>query len=48
MSDPDPAGNPIGAILLAIVLFILHGLLVAGAESFDALGDARVRELEER
>lgn len=47
MSDPDPAGNPIGAILLAIVLFILHGLLVAGAESFDALGDARVRELEE-
>ena len=47
MSDPDPTDNYIGTILLAIYFLIASALLAAGEEAFDALGDARVRELEE-
>lgn len=47
MSDPDLTDNYIGTILLAIYLLIASALLAAGEEAFDALGDGRVRELEE-
>lgn len=47
MSDPDPTDNFIGTILLAIYFLIATALLATGEVAFDALGDARVRELEE-
>lgn len=47
MSDPDPADNYIGTILLAIYFLIATIILSAGEEAFDALGETRVRELEE-
>ncbi len=47
MSDPDPADNYIGTILLATYLLIATIVLSAGEEAFDALGETRIRELEE-
>ncbi len=47
MSDPDPAGNFIGATVLAIVFLLLTILYSMAEESFLALGEGRIRDLEE-
>ena len=47
MPDPDPAGNIIGTLLLVAVLLLVTVLLSIADEAFTAIGDSRIRELEE-
>lgn len=47
MPDPDSANPMIGSVLLAACFLLCNALLAAGDGAFDALGDARIRELEE-
>ncbi|MBQ9860302.1 MAG: HlyC/CorC family transporter [Clostridia bacterium] len=46
-TDPDP-GNFIGNILLAVIFLLLTALFHLADESFAALGEIRIRELEEQ
>jgi len=45
--DPDPTGNMIGALLLIVLFILITVLLSIGDEAFMAVGDSRIRELEE-
>lgn len=45
--DPDTAGNSIGFILLLLVLLLVIVVLSIGDEAFTAIGDTRMRELEQ-
>ena len=47
MPDPDPASTMIGTILLAVLLLLLTALFHLADEAFTALGEIRIRELEE-
>lgn len=47
MSDPDPAGNIIGTILIAVVFLLLTAIFHIADEAFSAVGEIRIRELEE-
>lgn len=47
MPDPDPAGNISGTLLLSLLFLLLTALFSAVDEAFEAVGDARIRELEE-
>lgn len=47
MPDPDSVNPMIGSVLLAVCFLLCNALLAAGDGAFDALGDARIRELEE-
>ncbi len=46
-TDPDPASNIIGTLLLVAVLLLVTVLLSIVDEAFTAIGDTRIRELEE-
>ncbi len=45
MSD-DPAGNIIGAIVVAIIFVLLSALYSVAQEAFTVLGEIRIRDLE--
>lgn len=45
--DPDTAGNSIGFILLLLILLLIIVILSIGDEAFTAIGDTRMRELEQ-
>ena len=47
MPDPDPTGNTVIAVLLSLLFLLLTVILSVGDEALGAVGDARVRELEE-
>lgn len=47
MPDPDPACNPVTLILIAVCFLLLNVILSLGDESFKALADNRIREIEE-
>ena len=47
MPDPDPTGNTAIAVLLSLLFLLLTVILSIGDEALGAIGDARVRELEE-
>lgn len=47
MPDPDPACNPITFILVALFFLLIHVILSLGDEAFMALGDTRIREMED-
>ena len=47
MPDPDPTGNIIGTLLFAATLLLIVVLLSLADEAFTAVGDSRIRELEE-
>ncbi len=45
--DPDPTGNMIGALLLIVAFLLITVLLSLADEAFTAVGDSRIRELED-
>ena len=45
--DPDTAGNSIGLVLFLLVLILSIVVLSIGDEAFTAIGDTRMRELEQ-
>ncbi len=47
MPDPDPASTIIGNILIAVIFLLLTVLFHLSDEAFSALGEIRIRELEE-
>lgn len=47
MLDPDPAGNIIGTIFISLFFLLLTILYSLAEESFLALGEGRIRDLEE-
>ena len=47
MADPDPASTIIGTILIAVIFLLLTALFHLADEAFTALGEIRIRELEE-
>lgn len=47
MADPDPACNSIVYLLVSLAFLILNILLACGDEALKALGDNRIRELED-
>ncbi len=47
MPDPDPTYNPIFFILATLLFFICNILLCLSDESYKAIADNRIRELEE-
>ena len=47
MPDPDPSGSTIAAVFLSILFLLLTVVLSVGDEALAAVGDARLRELEE-
>ncbi len=47
MPDPDPAGNIIGTILLSVLILLLSVLYSLADEAFTALGEIRIRDMED-
>ncbi len=47
-TDPDPAADPIIFALFAVLFLLFTVILSVGREAFPAIGDARLRELEEQ
>ncbi|MBQ8683186.1 MAG: HlyC/CorC family transporter [Clostridia bacterium] len=47
MSDPDPASTTISTVLLTLAFLLLTVLFHLADEAFNALGEIRIRELEE-
>lgn len=47
MPDPDPASTMIGTILIAVIFLLLTAIFHMADEAFSALGEIRIRELEE-
>ena len=45
--DPDPTGNMISALLLILAFLLISVLFSLADEAFTAVGDSRIRELEE-
>lgn len=45
--DPDTAGNSIGLVLFLLILILSIVVLSIGDEAFTAIGDTRMRELEQ-
>ncbi len=45
--DPDTAGNSIGLVLFLLALMLSIVILSIGDEAFTAIGDTRMRELEQ-
>ncbi len=45
--EPDTAGNFIGLVVLAVIFLIVIIILSIGDEAFTAIGDTRMRELEQ-
>ncbi len=48
MPDPDPASTIIGTILISLLFLLLTALFHLADEAFSALGEIRIRELEEQ
>ncbi len=48
MPDPDPASNFIGTIILSLAFLLLTILYSLTEEAFSALGEIRIRDMEEQ